>query len=38
MRSLIFNLFFYLTTTIYILSCLLASLIPGRQAFRNIGV
>ena len=32
MRSLIFNLFFYLTTTIYILSCLLASLIPGRQA------
>ena len=32
MRSLIFNLFFYLTTIIYILSCLFASLIPGRKA------
>lgn len=32
MRSLIFNLFFYVTTFIYILSCLLASLIPGRRA------
>lgn len=32
MRSLIFNLFFYVTTVIYVLSCLLASLIPGRGA------
>jgi len=32
MRTLIFNLFFYLTTFIYVLSCLLASLIPGRAA------
>ncbi len=32
MRTLIFNLFFYLTTAIYVLSCLVASLIPGRNA------
>ena len=32
MRSLIFNLFFYLVTFIYVLSCLIASLIPGRHA------
>ncbi|MEP3656005.1 MAG: 1-acyl-sn-glycerol-3-phosphate acyltransferase [Litorimonas sp.] len=32
MRTLIFNLFFGLTTTIYVLSCLIASLIPGRAA------
>ncbi len=32
MRSLFFNIFFYLVTFIYVLSCLLASLIPGRAA------
>lgn len=32
MRTLIFNSFFYLTTFIYVLSCLVASLIPGRAA------
>ena len=32
MRTLIFNIFFYLTTVIYVLSCLIASLIPGRAA------
>jgi len=30
MRSLFFNLFFYLATFIYGLSCLVFSLIPGR--------
>jgi len=32
MRTLFFNLFFYMTTIIYILSCLIFSLIPGRAA------
>ena len=32
MRSLIFNIFFYLITFIYVLSCLLFSLVPGRRA------
>jgi len=32
MRTLIFNLFFYLATFIYGLSCLLFSLVPGRGA------
>jgi len=32
MRTLIFNIFFYLTTVLYVLSCLIASLIPGRGA------
>lgn len=32
MRTLIFNIFFHLTTVIYVLSCLVASLIPGRAA------
>ncbi len=32
MRTLIFNVFFYVTTVIYILSCLVFSLVPGRRA------
>lgn len=32
MRTLIFNIFFYSTTVIYVLSCLVCSLIPGRKA------
>ena len=32
MRSLFFNIFFYLATFIYVLSCLVFSLIPGRGA------
>lgn len=32
MRSLIFNIFFYVTTVIYIFSCLICSLVPGRKA------
>jgi len=32
MRSLFFNLFFYLATFIYVLSCLVFSLLPGRRA------
>jgi len=32
MRNLIFNLFFYLATFLYGLSCLLMSLVPGRGA------
>ena len=32
MRSFIFNIFFYAVTLIYVLSCLLFSLVPGRGA------
>lgn len=32
MRSLFFNIFFYLATFIYVLSCLVFSLVPGRRA------
>ncbi len=32
MRSLVFNIFFYAVTLIYVLSCLLFSLVPGRGA------
>ena len=32
MRSLVFNFFFYSVTVIYVLSCLLFSLVPGRGA------
>ena len=32
MRSLFFNIFFYAVTLIYVLSCLLFSLVPGRGA------
>ena len=32
MRTLIFNIFFYFTTVIYVLACLVASLFPGRAA------
>ena len=32
MRSLAFNIFFYAATFIYVLSCLLFSLVPGRAA------
>ena len=32
MRSLVFNIFFYSVTVIYVLSCLLFSLVPGRGA------
>ena len=36
MRSLIFNLFSYTTTLIYVVACLLASLIPGRGALMAV--
>ena len=32
MRALVFNIFFYAVTFIYVLSCLLFSLVPGRGA------
>jgi len=32
MRTFTFNIFFYLTTVIYVFSCLVASFIPGRAA------
>lgn len=32
MRTLIFNIFFYLVTVIYVISCLVFSLVPGRGA------
>lgn len=32
MRAIVFNIFFYAVTLIYVLSCLLFSLIPGRGA------
>lgn len=31
-RNLVFNIFFYLTTFLYVISCLFLSLIPGRAA------
>ena len=32
MRAIVFNIFFYAVTLIYVLSCLLFSLVPGRGA------